>query len=232
MRTLAIIPARGGSKGVLRKNIKNLAGKPLIAYSIDAAREARGIDRVCVSTEDVEIADIAKAYGAEVLDRPAKFAQDLTPTRDVLWFHVQELAREGYHPDVVMTLQPTSPLRKVIHIEEALDLFARDPEADSLVSCVQVPHHFHPLSVMKKDERGYLRPFVDQAATPQRRQDKVQVFARNGAAVYLTRTDRLKQYVFGGKLISYLMPEEDSLDIDTERDFELAEKILQKDDAC
>ncbi|MBX2829859.1 MAG: acylneuraminate cytidylyltransferase family protein [Rhodospirillales bacterium] len=228
MKTLAIIPARGGSKGVPRKNIKILAGKPLIAYTIEAAKSASGIDRVCVSTEDPEIADISRALNAEVLDRPVDLAGDLVPTRDVLWFHAARLAEQGYYPDAVMTLQPTSPLRTLGHIEEALDVFVQNPDADSLVSCVQVPHHYHPLSVMKFDKDGFLIPFVDQQKEPLRRQDKIEVFARNGAAIYLTKTVNLKDYIFGGKLVPYFMSFEESLDIDSEADFALAERIMTK----
>jgi CMP-N,N'-diacetyllegionaminic acid synthase len=223
---LAIIPARGGSKGVPRKNILPLRGQPLIAYSIVAAKKAKSVDRVIVSTDDVEIADISRALGAEVLMRPGKLAQDDTPTRDVLAHVVGELVAKAYAPDAVLTLQPTSPLREARHIDEAAALFAADPRADSLVSCVEVPHIFHPLSVMKKTGEGYLEPYISQPQ-PYRRQDKEAVFARNGAAIYITRTVRLSDYVFGGRLIPYVMDAESSTDIDTLDDFAAAERLLQ-----
>lgn len=226
MRVLAIIPARGGSKGVPRKNIRLLAGRPLLAYTVVAAQEANCLDRIAVSTEDAEIAAVARGLGAEVLNRPAALAADDTSTRAVLWHHVQELAAGGYRPDAVMTLQPTSPLRRPTHIREALAMFAADPEADSLVSCVPVPHVFHPLSVMRQDERGYLAPYFPDAPRPTRRQDKPPALARNGAAIYITRTHRLAEYVFGGRLVPYMMTEGDSLDIDAPEDFEAAERAL------
>ncbi|RDV03141.1 cytidylyltransferase domain-containing protein [Undibacter mobilis] len=226
MRLLAIIPARGGSKGVPRKNIRPLAGRPLIAYSIDAARGARSVDRVVVSTDDAEIAEISRALGADVRMRPAVLAEDKTPTRDVLEHVVNELAAEGYRPDAVLTLQPTSPLRLSRHIDEAAAQFAADPQADSLVSCIDVPHVFHPRSVMRRDENDYMTPFLD-AVQPTRRQDKEPVFARNGAAIYITRTDKLRDYVFGGKLLGFMMDAEASIDIDTLDDFDAAERILQ-----
>ena len=226
MQVIAIIPARGGSKGLPRKNIRPLARKPLIAYSIEAALQSDVLNRVAVSTEDDEIAAIALKYGAEVLKRPPELAEDDSTTRAVLWHHVRELADEGYLPDAVMTLQPTSPLRRAEHIREALALFAADDRADSLVSCLAVPHVFHPLSVMRWDAAGYLVPYFDNVPLPTRRQDKPPAMARNGAAVYITRTARLADYVFGGRLIGYQMDEESSLDIDSLADLERAEAIL------
>ena len=226
MRLLAIIPARGGSKGIPRKNIYPLCGRPLIAYSIDAARQSRAVDRSIVSTDDAEIAEISRNLGAEVRLRPASLAQDDTPTRAVLEYVVAELAVEAYIPDAVLTLQPTSPLRTVGHIDEATALFAADPSADSLVSCIDVPHVFHPLSVMRRNKAGYLEPYFP-APQPHRRQDKPQAFARNGAAIYITRTGRLAEYVFGGRLISYPMDAENSVDIDTLDDLRVAERLLQ-----
>ena len=226
MRLLAVIPARGGSKGIPRKNVRPLCGRPLIAYSIDAARQSGSVDRTIVSTDDEEIAAISRGLGAEVRMRPAKLAQDDTPTRAVLAHVVAELAAESYVPDAVLTLQPTSPLRTVRHIDEAAALFAADPRADSLVSCIEVPHVFHPRSVMRRNADGYLEAFLP-APQPHRRQDKETVLARNGAAIYVTRTDRLAEYVFGGRLIPYLMDPESSIDIDTLDDLQVAERVLR-----
>jgi CMP-N,N'-diacetyllegionaminic acid synthase len=222
-RTVAIVPARGGSKGLLRKNLRDLAGKPLIAWTIAAAQAARGVDRLVVSTEDAEIAEVARALGAEIVERPAALAQDDTPTLPVLRHALEAL---GEASDAVLTLQPTSPLRTAAHIEAALAAFYADPRADSLVSTIDVPHVFHPRSVMKRDAEGYLVPFFD-AAQPYRRQDKEPVFARNGAAIYVTRTARLAEYVFGGRLIGFAMDAQSSLDIDAAEDIAHAEAILR-----
>jgi CMP-N,N'-diacetyllegionaminic acid synthase len=222
-RILAIVPARGGSKGIPRKNLAPLAGKPLIAWTIEAAKAARGVDRLVVSTDDSEIAAVARALGAEIAMRPAELAADDTPTLPVLRHAVAEL---GEAPDAVLTLQPTSPLRRPSHIEAAFAAFFADPDADSLVSVIDVPHVFHPRSAMKRDARGYLVPYLD-AAQPYRRQDKEPVFARNGAAIYLTRTARLAEYVFGGRLIGFPMDEESSIDIDTPADLARADAILR-----
>ncbi len=226
LRLLAVIPARGGSKGIPRKNIYPLCGRPLIAYSIDAALQSHAVDRTVVSTDDNEIADVSRRLGAEVRMRPAALAQDDTPTRAVLAHVVAELAAESYVPDAVLTLQPTSPLRTAGDIDGAAALFEADPSADSLVSCIEVPHIFHPESVMRLTPQGYLEPYL-RAPQPTRRQDKPPVFARNGAAIYITRTPRLAEYVFGGRLVPYPMDAESSVDIDTLEDLRTAERLLK-----
>ena len=228
MKILAVIPARGGSKGIPRKNIALLRGRPLIAYTIDAALAATSLERIIVSTDDVEIAAVSRGLGAEVLMRPAELARDETSTVSVLQHVVAELVGTGYRPDAVMTLQPTSPLRTTTHIDEAARAFANDPLADSLVSCIEVPHVFHPQSVMRLTAEGSLVPFLD-LPQPGRRQDKGSVFARNGAAIYITSTERLGEFVFGGRLIPYMMPEAMSIDIDTPADLAIAERLLDEE---
>jgi len=228
MKTLAIIPARGGSKEIPNQNVTLLNGKPLIAYTIDAALAARGLDRVIVSTDDQYIAKVAQDYGATAMMRPAFLATDCTPTLPVLQDVVSRLLREdSYQPDAVMTLQPTSPLRTSSHIDKAIDLFAADPQADSLVSCITVPHRFHPLSIMQKTDDGYIAPFIDQVKTPLRRQDKRAVFARNGAAIYITRISCLDRFIFGGNLLPFMMDESVSHDVDTMEDLFRIEQILK-----
>ena len=147
MKILGIIPARGGSKGIPKKNIKLLNGKPLIAYTIEAAL-ASNLDRVIVSTDCKEIAGISKEYGAEVIIRSFNLAEDTTPTLPVLQHVVSKLEVEF---DAVMTLQPTSPLRTSKHINEAIELFESDKEVDSLVSVVEVPHNYMPEKLMSFD---------------------------------------------------------------------------------
>jgi CMP-N-acetylneuraminic acid synthetase len=135
---IAIIPARGGSKGIPRKNIRLLAGKPLIAYTIEAAFTSK-MDKVIVSTEDEEIAEISKKYGAEVIERPKGLAKDETPTIDVI-FHVLEILKaKNYNPDIVVLLQPTSPLRNAEDIYNAIKLFL-DSDCESVVSVCEVEH--------------------------------------------------------------------------------------------
>ncbi len=226
MRLLAVIPARGGSKGIPKKNIALLAGKPLIEYTILAAQAAKGIDRIIVSTDSHEIKAVCELLGIEVLLRPAHLSSDLASTKDVLLHVIDALSGEGYVPDAVITLQPTSPLRTANHINEALDLFLADPLAESLVSCVKVPHIYYPYSVMKKNNKGYLEPLINEQQ-PTRRQDKQPFFARNGAAIYITRTDRLVNFIYGGRLLPYMMHDFFSLDIDEECDLIEAEIRLK-----
>lgn len=225
MRILAVIPARGGSKGIPLKNIVLLAGRPLIAYTIFAAKTARRLDRIVVSTDDTVIAEVSRDLGAAILIRPPELGDDYASTHSVLLHVCNTLAADGYFPDSVMTLQPTSPLRTAAHIDESAALFAADPLADSLVSCVAVPHIYHPCSVMRRNDEGYIEPFLD-SAQPTRRQDKQPVFARNGAAIYITRSERLPAYIFGGRLIPYIMSSSDSIDIDSFEDLEEAERII------
>lgn len=225
MRFLGVIPARGGSKGVPGKNIRPLAGKPLIAWTIEAAKASGVLARLVVSTDDDKIGAVAREFGAEVRTRPHRLATDDTPTRPVLEHVAKELEDEGDIFDAVVTLQPTSPLRLPIHIAEACAQFAADPKADSLVSCIAVPHIFNPVSVMKRNAQGYLENFLGGDSIT-RRQDKPEVFARNGAAVYITCRRCVSEFVFGGKLLCYLMDEKHSLDLDTLDDFAAAEAAL------
>ena len=162
----------------------------------------------------------------EVRIRPAELAHDGTPTRAVLQHVVQEFAVEGYKPDAVLTLQPTSPLRTASHIDAAVAKFRSDGEADSLVSVVEVPHIFHPRSVMRRNADGFLEPYLGEPQ-PTRRQDKETVFARNGAAIYITRTERLSEFVFGGRLLPFPMDAASSIDIDTLDDIAEAERRLK-----
>ena len=158
--------------------------------------------------------------------RPEILARDDTPTLAVLQHLVAQIAAEDYWPDAVMTLQPTSPLRAASHVDAAAELFASDGTADSLVSCIEVPHIFHPCSVMRKDDDGYLRPFLDGKSSSTRRQDKELVYARNGAAIYITRAGRLSKYIFGGRLLAFPMAADESIDIDSEVDLVEAERLL------
>ena len=227
MRFLSIIPARGGSKGIPGKNITPLCGKPLIGWTIEASLESTYVERTIVSTDDEVIASISRNFGAEVpFLRPDFLAQDDTPTLAVLKHVIGRLKDdEGWIPDAVITLQPTSPLRTSEDIDAAVRKFMSDPKSESLVSCMEVPHIFHPTSVMKLNSMGYLENFL-QGSQPTRRQDKTHVLARNGAAIYITRTNCLDRFVWGGNLLAYVMNEERSVDIDISGDLEIAERYL------
>ncbi len=223
MKYLAIIPARGGSKGIPGKNIRPIAGKPLISWTIEAALAVPALDRIVVTTDDEDIAKVAQAHGVEVVMRPAELAADNSPTIDALQHAVKVLGASD--SGAVVTLQPTSPLRRAEHIEGAIAMFESDAKAESLVTTIEVPHIFHPISVMKAEPDGYLRPVIEGQKI-YTRQLKGTVYARNGAAIYITRMSCLSQFVFGGRLIGYPMSLEDSIDIDEETDFLKAEDLL------
>ena len=161
MHILAIIPARIGSKGIPQKNIKKLAGKPLLAYTAEAALHSDLLTRFVLSTDDEKIAVIGRNYGLEVpFLRPTELAQDDTPALPVFQYVVSELERqEQYQPDVVVVLQPTSPLRSSKHIDEAIQIFSQS-EVDSLVSVTEVPHNMNPYSVMGLTKSGFIKPFL------------------------------------------------------------------------
>jgi CMP-N,N'-diacetyllegionaminic acid synthase len=216
---LGLIPARGGSKGIPRKNLAPLAGRPLLAWTVAAARESEAVTRVVVSTDDDDISAAAHNLGVEVLRRPPELAADETPMRSVLDHAVAQLGAI----DVLVLLQPTSPLRRPEHIDEAVRLLIQS-DADCVVSVVEVPHRFAPDSLMALDD-GRLVPLGDSAV---RRQDKQPVYARNGPAVLALRTDRLGDDLYGGDCRAYLMRPEDSLDVDDPFDLELAEVLLSR----
>ena len=224
---ISIIPARGGSKGVPRKNIKLLAGKPLIAYSIEVAKNSKYINRVLVSTEDEEIKNVAKQWGAEVIDRPKELAQDKTPTIDVILHTLEYLKKEeGMNPDLVVLLQPTSPLRTVTDVDESINLFLSSSDALSLVSITEydtAPFYAVTLS------NGYLKPLFDKKYFQLRRQDVPKAYKPNGA-IFIASPQTLTMYktFYTPMTIGYIMPKERSIDIDTEFDFALAEFILEK----
>jgi CMP-N,N'-diacetyllegionaminic acid synthase len=229
-RVLTVIPARGGSKGVPRKNVRPLAGKPLIAWTIEAAREAREVlSRVLVSTDDAEIAATARRHGAEVpFLRPADLSGDKVPMLPVLQHCVQWCEQDsGWHFDWILLLQPTAPLRTADDIRGALQL-ATQGGCDSVISVVQV-FAVHPI-LMKRIEGGRLLPFCIEEREGTRRQDySPPAYMRNGA-IYLTRRDVLmdRNSIWGEVIHPYVMPEERSASIDDETDFQVCEALMSR----
>ena len=227
MIALGVVPARGGSKGIPRKNLASLAGRPLLAYTADAARASRRLARVVLSTDSSEIAAAGAALGLDVpFIRPAAFSADDTPMLPVLQHALEMMTAAGVDADAVVLLQPTSPLRRAAHIDAAIDLL-ESSGADSVVSVVEVPHQFHPLSVMAI-EGDRLRPIADRP-TVTRRQDKPRVYARNGPAVLAVRSAVLRAgSLYGGHTCPLVMSSRESVDIDDAWDLELADLILSK----
>jgi CMP-N,N'-diacetyllegionaminic acid synthase len=223
-RTLGVIPARGGSKGIPHKNLAPVGGRPLLAYTADAARGSR-LSRTCVSTDDPAIADAARRFGLDVpFMRPAALAADETPMLPVLRHAVAAMAADGFAADVVVLLQPTSPFRRAEHIDRAIELLD-ESGADSVVSVVEVPHQFTPSSVMRLED-GRLRPFADGPLVT-RRQDKPVLYARNGPAVLATRVRTLDAgSLYGSDIRPLFMTARESIDIDTLDDLALADLLL------
>ena len=233
MRVLGIITARGGSKGIPGKNLKLLAGRPLLDYSIDAANDTP-LDRLILSTEDKKIADAARSLGCEVpFMRPAELARDETPHLPVIQHAVKWLKdQEGYHPDIVLTLQPTSPLRSAADIAAALRMLELS-DADSVVSVNEVTAHAHPMRMLKVDEHGFARLFATGEPVRNRinrRQDLPTAWVMNGA-IYACRTDVLfaaEPSLYGDRVVAYPMPPERSISIDDLEDWEAAERAIAK----
>jgi len=204
-----------------------LAGRPLLAYTADVARTSRRLSRCIVSTDDERIAEAARSLGIDVpFLRPSELASDDTPMLPVLQHAAREIARGGAAVDVVVLLQPTSPLRRASHVDAAIDLL-ESTGADSVVSVVEVPHQFNPVSVMRL-EHGRLRPLVDGPPIT-RRQDKPPVYARNGPAVLAVRTRVLETgSLYGNDCRPLIMSASESIDIDSPEDLVLAELMLTR----
>ena len=221
---LALIPARGGSKGVPRKNLKPLCGKPLIAWTIEAALNAKYVDRVVVSTEDEEIATEARKWGAEVpFIRPMQLAQDDTHRNLVVRHALEEMP--GF--DYIVLLQPTSPLRTADDITISIRMVL-EKDADSCVSVVK--HHASPYWMFVKNDKGAFEPFMDNWVFP-RRQDLPDVYALNGA-IFVSKThsffeDHYPDPFLTPNSLMYEMPNERSIDIDGYFDLKCAETFIQ-----
>jgi N-acylneuraminate cytidylyltransferase/CMP-N,N'-diacetyllegionaminic acid synthase len=224
---LVIIPARGGSKGLPRKNIRQLAGKPLIAWTIEAALRSQVPSRVVLSTDDPEILNVGLQWGAEApFLRPIELAQDQSGSVDVILHAVHWLAdNENYLPEYVMFLQPTSPLRSSEDIQQAVRLI-RDKQADAVVSVN--PVHQHPYWMKTISTDGRLVNFLSTERPYTSRQDLPPTYALNGAIYLIKRDVFLAQRSLNVEnTLAYVMPSERSLDIDTPWDFHLAELVLK-----
>jgi len=220
MKIIAIIPARGGSKGVPRKNIRLLAGKPVVGYTIEHALQARQVSRTIVSTDDVEIAKVGRQYGAEVVMRPPELATDTARSEPVLLHVLSFLEQtEGYMPWLVILLQPTSPLRQPSDIDNAIDTL-NAAGADSLFSCCR-SHNFY----WRLEDGQPISVNYDYQHRP-RRQDFTPEYIENGS-IYVTKPEILKkcENFLGGRIAFYEMSPLDSFQIDTEEDFLLVEQL-------
>ena len=219
---LAIIPARGGSKRLPRKNILDLCGKPLISWSIEAALKSKYISKVVVSSDDEEILNISSNFGADIIKRPYELANDTATTFDTVKHTIDNF--ENY--DYIVLLQPTSPLRNEKHIDEAIELL-EEKQADAIVSVCEMDHSPLWSNTLPKD--GNMRGFLREEILNKRSQDLEKYYRLNGA-IYICKTDKLlenKSFFLKDNIFAYIMDRKSSIDIDEEIDFLFAEKVIE-----
>jgi N-acylneuraminate cytidylyltransferase/CMP-N,N'-diacetyllegionaminic acid synthase len=226
---LAIIPARGGSKGIPQKNIKLLAGKPLIAWTLENAKKSKYIDRIIVSTDSQEIANVSLKYGAEApFIRPRELAADETPSSEVIvhtikWFEINRNQKFN----VFILLQPTSPLRNGNQIDSALENFISNSNNKCLVSVKEVEESPYWMKII--DDDYYLKNFTLKQNNFTRRQDLPKIYILNGAIYIMTTSDFMNYKSFDvDKTVPFIMDKKSSIDIDNELDFEIAEYLFKK----
>lgn len=230
VKVMALIPARSGSKRVKNKNIKDLAGKPLIAYTIQAARKARLIDRIIVSTDSPKIAKVAKSFGAEVpFLRPVEISGE-NSTEMEYYLHALDWLKknEGYEPDLIVNLYPTTPFRKAATIDRAIRKIIETPWADSLRSIRNCSEHPYKMWISKNET---IVPFIktrDRGTHTLSYHLLPEVFIQN-ASIYITRLKTITKYrsTIGEKVLPFVMNEEESIDINQPIDFKFAEFFLK-----
>ncbi len=225
--------ARGGSKGVPRKNIRMLSGKPLLAWTVLEAKKSKYINRIIISTDDEEIAKVAAEYGAEApFMRPKELAADRTLDLPVMQHALRYLEeKENYKPDAVVQLRPTAPLRRAEHIDFGVKMFLEHPEAHSVRSVTPTPKH--PLKMWRL-EGERLTPLLTHPEVPeaynsarQILQDKMPVFAQNGSVDVIRPEVILEMNSMSGQnIFGFVMPAEESVNIDSLEDFAVAEKFM------
>jgi CMP-N-acetylneuraminic acid synthetase len=224
-----VIPARGGSTGVSKKNLRPLGGVPLIAHIIKSALDADQLDKVFVSTEDHEIADVAERLGVAVIRHDPALSGNTSPSFFVIQNAVKHFDSMGEEPDIVVTLHATSPLCPSEYIDKAVAALVANTEADSAISVVRA--QVHPYKVLKVNAAGFLEYFdsnTTEGGYPQRRQTFEDVYVRN-AAIYAVRRNVIKEgSMWGPRAIPIIMPKEVSVNINEEIDFVLAEALLER----
>ena len=228
MKILGIIPARGGSKGVHRKNIKLLAGKPLLAYTAEVALLCNKIDTVVLSSDDDEIIEIAEKMGVKApFKRPAELSQDDVPTLPVIQHLLDFYRGNNEEFDAICLLQPTSPMRTLTDLNAAIDKFIAS-NCESLLSVIPVPHEYNPHWTFEPDDKGLLHIATGESEIITRRQSLPQAFIRDGS-IYLTRSNTIFNGSLYGKTIAYYqMKTSQSINIDTPEDWKRAEELLKE----
>ena len=219
---LAIIPARGGSKRLPRKNVLGLCGKPLIVHTIEAALKSKYIDKVIVSSDDEEILNISSNFGADIIKRPIDLANDTATTFDTIKHTIDNFEKYDY----IVLLQPTSPLRNEKHIDEAIQLLEKK-KADAIVSVCEMEHSPLWSNTLPKD--GSMSNFLKDEILNKRSQDLEKFYRLNGA-IYICKTEKLienKSFFLKDNIFAYIMNRENSVDIDEEIDFKIAEVLIK-----
>ncbi|MCT7648032.1 acylneuraminate cytidylyltransferase family protein [Aliarcobacter butzleri] len=220
---LAIIPARGGSKRLPRKNVLDLSGKPLIAHTIEAGLKSNYIDKVIVSSDDEEILEISKKFGAETIKRPDELASDIATTFDAIK-HTIDNNIDKY--DYIVLLQPTSPLRNEKHVDEAIELL-EEKKANAIISVCEMEHS--PLWSNTLPNNGSMKGFLRDEILNKRSQDLEKYYRLNGA-IYISRTDKLleeKTFILKDEIYAYKMSRKFSIDIDEEIDFIITKTLIE-----
>jgi N-acylneuraminate cytidylyltransferase len=228
VNVLGIIPARGGSKGIPNKNLRELAGKPLLAYTLEAANISGVLDRLVLSTDSEAIADIGRRLGLEVpFLRPANLAEDNSPMLAVVQHSVSELEKRGWQAEIIVLLQPTSPFRRGERIRQAVQLL-KNSDSDSVVSVVEIPDLFSPEKAMRI-EKGALQFWSPSGQGITRRQQVQPAYAREGT-VYACRRDVLmnKGSLYGDKCLPLIVMRDEAMSLDDLDDWQKAESILAK----
>lgn len=226
-KILAIIPARGGSKGLPGKNIKNLCGKPLIAWSIEHAQKSKYVDDIFISTDSREIADVAEKYDAPCPElRPAELARDTAPSSEFIIYTLDKMKKEGKSFDYFILLEPTSPLRDVEDVDKSIEMLIDHPESESCVG-VAMSGTVHPAFMVVMGKDGHLKALEPDKQTL-RRQDLPDVFFFEGS-VYLSNVDAYlkKKTFYHDKTLPYIVPEWKSYEVDDLVSFKIIETIMK-----
>ena len=228
-KILAIIPARGGSKGLPKKNILDLYGKPLIAWSIEASLNSKYITTTLVSSDSEEILSISKKYGSSTIKRPQNLATDTASSESAIIDALKRLKEDSQEFDYLVVLQPTSPLRDAKDIDESLELFFNS-DATALISVCETDNKI--LKAFKENESGYIDGISNNDYPFARRQDLPKTYMSNGA-IYIIKVDDFLNSgtLFTDKTISYIMSDEKSIDVDTKEDLASIKTILEAKNA-
>ena len=234
MRIYAIIPARGGSKGVPGKNVRPLLGRPLIAWTITEAQKSKYINKIIVNTDDPTIAEVSHKWGAEIFNRPKELAEDLTPDLPVFEHHLRQLIKDNDLPDMIVDLRATAPLRRVERIEQGINLLlkAGKEKADSVRAVSKAAKH--PYKMWRLTD-NFLTPFLTKAETGIKepynnpRQILPPVYQNNGCLnAFWPETILKKHSMTGERIIGYIMADWESVNIDQPSDFFVAEELMKE----